>query len=298
MRIVVTGTRGQLARCLAKQFQGHSTHNIVLLGRPDLDLTHRDSIIDAIGRARPDIVVSAAAYTAVDKAETEIDLAFAINADGAGHVADAARRCGAPVIHLSTDYVFAGDKDGPYLETDPTGPKTAYGRSKLAGEQAVAAANPRSAILRTAWVYSTYGRNFVKTMLELARTRDEISVVADQIGNPTSAHDIAAAIAHIIEHDPDMGEGSLGLFHLAGSGEATWADFALKIFETSASLGGVAASVRSITTKQYPTPAPRPRNSRLSCERFHEAFAWRTPDWRDSCRSVVATLVAEQASSG
>ncbi|TIT02925.1 MAG: dTDP-4-dehydrorhamnose reductase, partial [Mesorhizobium sp.] len=181
------------------------------------------TVLAALEATRPDVVVSAAAYTAVDQAEDEKDLAFAVNATGAGKVAEAAARLGVPVIHLSTDYVFDGAKDGAYVETDATAPLGVYGASKLAGEEAVAAANPRHIILRTAWVYSPFGRNFVKTMLRLAADRDEIAVVADQWGNPTSALDIADAILHAAPKlIDDRNFAAFGVYHLAGEGDTNW----------------------------------------------------------------------------
>ncbi|RWD49471.1 MAG: dTDP-4-dehydrorhamnose reductase, partial [Mesorhizobium sp.] len=192
MRLAVTGREGQVAASLIER--GGRDVEVVAIGRPALDLTRPETIFAALEAVRPDIVVAAAAYTAVDQAEDEKDLAFAINAAGAGKVAEAAAKLCVPVVQLSTDYVFDGTKDGAYVETDATAPLGVYGASKLAGEEAVAAANPRHLILRTAWVYSPFGKNFVKTMLRLAADRDEISVVADQWGNPTSALDTADAI--------------------------------------------------------------------------------------------------------
>ncbi|TIM17034.1 MAG: dTDP-4-dehydrorhamnose reductase, partial [Mesorhizobium sp.] len=185
MRLVVTGRDGQVAASLLEAGPAAAGVEVIAIGRPQLDLARPDTVIEAIAAAKPDIVVSAAAYTAVDQAEDEPDLAFAVNAVGAGKVAQAASRLGVPVIHLSTDYVFDGTKDAAYVETDATAPRSVYGASKLAGEQAVASANPHHLILRTAWVYSPFGKNFVKTMLRLAADRDEIAVVADQWGNPT-----------------------------------------------------------------------------------------------------------------
>jgi dTDP-4-dehydrorhamnose reductase len=247
-----------------------------------------DTVFDALAAVRPDVVISAAAYTAVDQAEDEPDLAFAVNAVGAGKVAEAAARLGVPVIHLSTDYVFDGTGEGAYVETDATAPLGVYGASKLAGEQAVAAANPRHLILRTAWVYSPFGKNFVKTMLRLASGRDEISVVADQWGNPTSALDIADAVLHAatVLRDDEAFDG-YGIYHLAGTGETNWSGFARHILDTSARYGGPTARVRDIATSDYPTKARRPANSRLSTAKFTAAFASTAPDWRQSTGLVV-----------
>ena len=288
MRLVVTGRDGQVATSLLEAGKARDGIEVVAVGRPALDLTQPDTVFDAIAAARPDVVVSAAAYTAVDQAEDQPELAFAVNAVGAGKVAEAAARLGVPFIHLSTDYVFDGSKDGAYVETDTTAPLGVYGASKLAGEQAVAALNPRHLILRTAWVYSPFGKNFVKTMLRLARDRDEIAVVADQWGNPTSALDIADAILHAAAmlRDDDSFDG-YGIYHLAGTGETNWSGFARHILDTSARYGGPTARVRDIATVDYPTKARRPANSRLSTAKFAAAFASTAPDWRQSTGLVV-----------
>lgn len=291
MRLVVTGRDGQVAASLLEAGQAAAGVEVIAIGRPQLDLARPDTVIEAIAAAKPDIVVSAAAYTAVDQAEDEPDLAFAVNAAGAGKVAQAASRLGVPVIHLSTDYVFDGTKDAAYVETDATAPRSVYGASKLAGEQAVASANPRHLILRTAWVYSPFGKNFVKTMLRLAADRDEIAVVADQWGNPTSALDIADAILHAAARLHE-GVGTSGIYHLAGTGEANWSGFARHILDTSRVLGGPWARVRDIATMDYPTKARRPANSRLSSAKFAAAFGWNAPDWRQSTEAVVRRLLA------
>ena len=246
-------------------------------------------------RRAPDLVVNAAAYTAVDKAEQEPAAAHAINALGAGATAEAAAGLGIPVIQVSTDYVFDGAKPDPYTEDDPTGPLGSYGRSKLEGEAAVAAANPRHVILRTAWVYAPYGQNFVRTMLRLAATRPELGVVADQHGCPTAARDIAATIlgvaAQLLTHPDDKAR--RGVFHMAAQGEAVWADVAEAIFGRSAALGGPSATVRRITTADYPTPARRPANSRLDCSKLQRLYGIALPPWRVSLESCVERLVAE-----
>jgi dTDP-4-dehydrorhamnose reductase len=193
-RLLVTGLKGQVARCLLERGALNETFEIIAIGRPDLDLTKPNGIYGAVTAAKPDVIVSAAAYTAVDQAESEPELAHMINAVSAGKLATAAAKLNVPIVHLSTDYVFDGTKDSPYLEIDPVAPLGVYGRSKLLGEEAVAAATPNHAIVRTAWVYSPYGQNFLKTMLRLAESRDVVSVVSDQYGNPTAAHDIADGI--------------------------------------------------------------------------------------------------------
>jgi dTDP-4-dehydrorhamnose reductase len=236
-------------------------------------------------------VVNAAAYTVVDQAEDEPDVAHAVNALSAGEIARAAAGAALPVIQISTDYVFDGTKTSPYVETDATGPKGAYGASKLAGEHGVAAANARHIIMRTAWVYSPFGKNFVRTMLKLAETRDELRVVGDQQGNPTSAHDIADAVLAVTAHIEAGGFDAWGVFHFAGTGDTHWAGFAEEVFRQSAALGGPSALVTPITTAEYPTKATRPANSRLDCSRSAKVFGHSAPQWPDSLARVIARLL-------
>ena len=293
MRIVVTGgPDGQVLESL-QEIGPARGHEIIALGRPELDLAGDAEVIgEAVRVSRPDAIVSAAAYTAVDKAESESDLAFAINAEGAGAVAAAARDLSVPVVHISTDYVFDGTKSSPYVEEDPTGPTSVYGASKLAGEQAVLAAHRDSAVLRTAWVYSPFSANFAKTMLRLAGERDELGVVADQYGNPTSALDIASTLITVLEHLGSSDDPNLrGLFHMTAAGEASWAEFAEAIFAASIAQGGPSAKVRHIPTSDYPTPAKRPANSRLDCSKLERVHGIRLPDWRTSTETVVSRLV-------
>lgn len=291
MRIAVTGRSGQVVRSLLEKGAA-AGHEIIALGRPVLDLADPASVAPALAAASPDVIVSAAAYTAVDKAESERDLAYAINGAGAGAVADAARGLAVPLIHISTDYVFDGALDHPYVESDPTGPTGVYGGSKLAGEQAVLKAyGSNCAILRVAWAYSPFGSNFVRTMLGLAVDRDEVGVVADQIGNPTSALDMADGILRVAANLLGDGDPALrGLFHMTASGDASWADFAQAIFATSAEQGGPTARVRRIGTADYPTPARRPANSRLNCDRIARVHGVVLPDWRRSLAPVMARL--------
>jgi dTDP-4-dehydrorhamnose reductase len=238
-------------------------------------------------------VVNAGAYTAVDKAETEEADAVRVNGDGAAHVAEAAMRLGVPLVHLSTDYVFDGALDRPYREDDPTAPTGAYGRSKLAGERAVADRCEDSVILRTAWVYSPFGANFVRTMLRLNETRDEVGVVADQRGNPTSALDIADALIAIAARMKDDASPALrGVFHMTGSGEATWADLAETVFHQAAARGRRLTHVRRIATADYPTPARRPANSRLDNEKLARVYGVRLPEWRQSVESCCDRLLS------
>lgn len=294
MRIAVTGSQGQVVQSLIARARGTEL-DIVALGRPELDLADPATILPALEAVQPDLIVSAAASTAVDRAEEEIEAAYAVNAAGAGAVAQAANRLGVPVVHLSTDYVFNGRKSEPYVESDPTDPLGVYGGSKLAGEVAVQAACANSVILRTAWVYSPFGNNFVKTMLRLAGQREELGVVADQLGNPTSALDIAdgvLAVARNLCTDPSSA--LRGIFHMTGAGEASWADFAEAIFAVSARLGGPCARVKHITTAEYPTPAPRPANSRLDCGKLKSLHGVRLPEWQGAMEIVVTRLLQEQ----
>jgi len=291
VKVLVTGREGQVARCLAAQAEDQRDLDMIFAARPELDLARPETIAPLVRAVRPDVVVSAAAYTAVDQAEDEPELAFAVNGAGAGEVARAAASVGAPVIHLSTDYVFDGTLDRPYREDDPTGPQGVYGASKLAGERAIAEANPNHVIMRTAWVYSPFGKNFVKTMLRLAETRDEVSVVADQWGNPTSAGDIAEAALVAARRLVNGDFGAWGIYHFAGEGEASWADFAEEIFRVSGERGGPRANVRRIGTADYPTKARRPANSRLDSRRFRRVFAHAAPRWQQSVLSAVESLV-------
>jgi dTDP-4-dehydrorhamnose reductase len=292
VKVLVTGRNGQVARSLAERAAADAEIELMTAGRPQLDLLQPETVRRTILAARPDVVVSAAAYTAVDQAEDELERAFAVNAEGAGVVASAAAEVGAAIIHLSTDYVFSGDASGEYVETDPTDPQSVYGRSKLAGEKAVAASNPRHVILRTAWVYSPFGKNFVKTMLTLASQRDHVRIVADQWGNPTAAADIADGIFRIAKtiaanRQPEF----YGIFHLAGEGSTNWAGLARQVLAERARLGGPSVQVEEIATADYPTKARRPQNSRLSCKKLLGVYGWRPPEWQDSCRAVMARLV-------
>jgi len=292
VRILVTGREGQLARSLAAEAAKRSDVKLVTIGRPSLDLTRPETVHRVIADARPDIVVSAAAYTAVDQAEDEQALARAINADGAKAVAEAAYQCAAPVIHLSTDFVFAGDTLTAYTEEDTPSPKNVYGQTKLEGELLVALANPKHIILRTAWVFSPFGRNFVSTMLSFARERESIAVVADQWGNPTSALELARAILHIATR---LGTTNppYGVYHLAGTGDVNWSGFARAVFAESCAVGGPAADVIDIASRAYPTRASRPADSRLSCDKFNAAFDWQLPHWQQSVGEVVARLLGD-----
>ncbi len=290
MRIAVTGLVGQvvsaLIECAPRDVE------IIAMGRPQLDLARRASVLSTLRASRCDAIVNAAAYTAVDKAESEPDMAMSVNGDGAGHVAEIAAELRVPLVHLSTDYVFDGRLDRPYREDDATGPTGAYGRSKLTGEQKIASIHPDHAILRTAWVYSPFGANFVRTMLRLGETRSELGVVSDQRGNPTYALDIADAVVAIAQRlRADPAPNLRGVFHMTGGGEATWADFAEEIFAEAQKYGRTPVRVNRIATADYPTPARRPANSRLDNARLQAAFGLSLPDWRSSTAACVRRLL-------
>lgn len=294
MRILVTGREGQVVSALAEE--GPSLgHEILRLGRPELDLATPGNLDALFATARPDAIVSAAAYTGVDQAESEPDLAMAINGTAPGLIAAAAARRDVPVIHLSTDYVFEGGKLMPYLESDPTSPQGAYGRTKLAGEQAVAANNPRHVILRTAWVYAHGGKNFVRTMLRLASDRPELRVVSDQFGCPTYATDLAQAILAVASQLPGRpaGDQGYGVFHASGSGDTSWAGFASAIFDRAAAMGRKDARVVPVSTAEYPTPARRPANSRLDCGKLRQIYGVSQPHWFDGLSRCLARLDRE-----
>jgi len=295
MRIAVTGREGQVARSLVER-GALAGHEVIPIGRPALDLAgDPQHIMAAIESVRPEAIVSAAAYTAVDRAESEPDLAFAVNERGAGAVAEAAAELRVPLVHLSTDYVFDGGKDAPYLEEDEPCPAGTYGASKLAGERAVLAASANCAILRTAWVYSPFGSNFARTMLRLASERDEVGVVADQRGNPTSALDIADGVLAVVSNLASKSDPACrGLFHMTAAGDASWAEFAAAIFRASTDAGGPTAEVKPLTSAEYPTPARRPANSRLDSSKLARIHGIGLPEWQTSLQEVVMRLLRSE----
>lgn len=290
MTVLVIGSSGQLAWSLAEI--EHDDLRVVTLGRPEIDLTDAGSLEQAVQDHKPDFVVNAAAYTAVDKAEEDETQAFALNAEGPAQLARLCQARTIPLVHISTDYVFDGSGTRPYIESDPVAPLGVYGASKLEGERLVAHACPRHIILRTSWVYSPFGSNFVKTMLRLAGERDELGIVNDQVGNPTYAPHLAAAILDMLptlRNEPQ--ESSIwGVYHIAGSGETSWHGFAIEVFRQSQMWGGETAIVQSIMTKDFPTPAKRPANSRLDSAKLYEIFHIRLPDWRVGVADCVERL--------
>ena len=286
--MLITGRDGQIAQSLAERAKGHE---LIFAARPGFDLFDPVSIEKTIAEVRPELIISAAAYTAVDQAEDEPERAMAANGAAPGVIGSAAAKIGAPVLHLSTDYVFDGSGERAWTENDPARPVGTYGKTKLAGEQALASSGARYAILRTAWVYSPFGNNFVKTMLRLAETRDALNVVADQYGNPTSAFDIADALMVIVDRwQKAPFRGADEVYHFAGAGTTNWANFARAIFVESAARGGPDCMVTAIATANYPTKALRPANSRLDNTKFEKMFFYAAKKWQDGLIDTMTRL--------
>jgi len=287
-RILITGANGQLGRELARTVWPMPVE-LSVLNRNAADLAVRGSVAAAIEGLRPALVVNAAAYTAVDRAEAERDLAYAVNAEAPGEIAAVTARMGIPMVHVSTDYVFDGTKSAPYVEEDAIAPLGVYGASKAQGESAVRAGNPLHLILRTSWVYGAEGQNFVRTMLRLGAEREELKVVDDQIGAPSAAFDLAGAIARI---SPELfsGAAAWGTYHLTGRGKTSWHGFAEAIFADMAMRSGRRPRLTPIPTSAYPTPAKRPANSVLDNAKFRAAFGFALPDWKESLTSVLSAL--------
>lgn len=277
--LLVFGRSGQVAQELARL-----APDARFLGRDQADLTNPDACAAAIRDSDCRAVINAAAYTAVDRAESEADLAHLVNAAAPAAMARATAEKGVPFLHVSTDYVFDGSGDLPWSESDPTGPLGVYGATKLAGEQGIAAAGGAWAVMRTSWVFSAHGANFVKTMLRLGRERPELGIVADQIGGPTPAGDIAAALLQMAAGMRDGAKG--GIYHFAGAPDVSWAGFARAIFAQA----GVTCQVREIATSDYPTPARRPGNSRLDCQKIKDDFGIHRPDWRAGLTRILTEL--------
>lgn len=285
MRVLAFGATGQVARELARSAAARGIA-LTALGRDAADLADAQACAAAILASDADAVINAAAHTAVDRAEGEPDLARAINAEAPGAMARAAAARGVPFLHVSTDYVFDGRPGRPWREDDVPAPLSTYGATKLAGERAVAEAGGRAAILRTAWVFSAHGSNFVKTMLRLGAERSHLRIVDDQRGGPTPAADIAGALLTMAEALA-AGRGAPGIFHFAGAPTVSWADFAEAIF---AARGGPAPSVERIPSSAYPVPAERPKNSVLDCARIAEVYGIGQPDWRPRLLEVIGEL--------
>ena len=291
--ILVTGGNGQLATSL----QNLGDERIIRVGRPEFDFDHPETIAATVEKYKPSIVVNAAAWTAVDLAETEKNGADRANNTGPTALAAACAKADIPFIHVSTDYVFSGNKGTPYTEEDATSPETVYGNTKAEGEQAVLTSNIKSIILRTSWVYSAHGKNFVRTMINAGAKNPVLKVVGDQKGNPTSSDDLAEAILAIIaliERDGWKPE-YRGIFHASGTGETTWHGLAVAALEEAAKHGQTMPQVNAIRTEDWPTPAKRPQDSRMDNSKLHRVFGVKMPDWRHSVTHIVHKLFSPEA---
>lgn len=294
MKILVAGRHGQIAQSLIERVVAFPQFELTAMGRPQADLKRPQALRRLIENLRPALIINAAAYTAVDMAEND-PTAFLVNRDGARSLAEAASAVEARLIHLSTDYVFDGSGDVPRDENASTGPINAYGRSKLEGEEAVRAVFFETTIVRTAWVYSPFGTNFVRTMMNAAKTGNCLSVVADQFGSPTSALDVAdglLALAGHISAGSNIGRGET--YHLAGSPSASWAQFAQAIMAECAAIGEPSAKIDPIPSELWPTPATRPRNSRLDSNKFARDVGYIMPQWPRSLAAVVHRIAEER----
>ncbi len=280
MKLLVFGSTGQVA-CELHRLVPEAT----FLSRAEADLSDPPSCAAAVMASGADAVINAAAYTAVDRAETDEDAADLVNGEAPAAMARAAAELDIPFLHISTDYVFNGSSTRPWQPDDPTAPLGAYGRSKFLGEQGIRAAGGTAVILRTSWVFSAFGSNFVKTIRRLGQTRDSLNVVADQIGGPTAARDIASALVEIADQ-LHAGKGATGTFHYAGTPDVSWADFAREIYRQA----GLATVVNDIPTSAYPTPAARPLNSRMDCSRLQAVYGIARPDWKASLTTVLHDL--------
>lgn len=281
-KILVTGANGQLGQSLQKIAKNFSDFEFIFTDYQTLDITNKESVLDFFWQNEPNYCINAAAYTAVDLAETETEKAFLINADGTENLAEVCREYNAQFIHVSTDYVFDGTNNLPYTEEDFTNPLGVYGASKLSGEEVALEANPETIIVRTSWVYSEFGKNFVKTMLQLFSIKDELNIVADQFGQPTNATDLAEAIMTILKSDKK----TPGIFNFSNQGKISWFDFAQKIAELSNS----SIKLNAIETSQYPTPAKRPQNSTLDLEKIKNTYHIALKPWEESLQKTMALL--------
>ncbi|USD65123.1 dTDP-4-dehydrorhamnose reductase [Vibrio sp. SCSIO 43136] len=290
MRVLITGCYGQVGNCLTKQLSGNENIAVLALDREHLDITNQDAVRERVDEFQPTVIINAAAYTAVDKAEEEVELSYAINHDGPKYLAQAAQSIGAAILHISTDYVFEGSKVGEYVESDTTNPQGVYGASKLAGETAVAEACEKHIIFRTAWVFGENGHNFVKTMLRLSETRNALSVVGDQYGGPTYAGDIANALIKIALRIAQGNIVEYGIYHYSGLPHVSWFEFAEVIFDSAVKQGVISEKpdLTSITTDLYPTSAKRPGNSRLSTDKITSAFSVEASEWKVALNNIQA----------
>lgn len=289
---MITGAYGQVGFCLTQQALENGW-DVLAIDRDTLDITDPLAVNTLVKEYQPHVIINAAAHTAVDKAETEIDASYAINRDGPQYLAEASAAVGAAILHISTDYVFAGDKDGSYTESDLVAPQGVYGASKLAGEQAVTDANTKHIILRTAWVFGEHGNNFVKTMLRLSAQRDQLGIVADQFGGPTYAGDIAAALLIMAEKAVAAPAAvNWGIYHFAGEPHVNWHQFAQAIFDKAVEyqLLTKIPQLNEFTAADYPTPAKRPANSRLDCRKIFNEFGIQPSDWLKALENIRAYI--------
>ena len=287
-KFLITGAKGQVGHCLTEQLTGKA--EILAVDRDELDITDKDAVFNVVKTFKPDVIINAAAHTAVDRAESEVELSEAINVKGPQYLAEVANEIGAVILHISTDYVFEGTGTGEYKEDDKTNPQGVYGRTKLEGEIAVQQANPRSIILRTAWVFGEHGHNFVKTMLRLAKDRDSLGIVGDQFGGPTYASDIAKVLIEIANQILAGKENAFGVYHFTGKPYVSWYEFAKAIF-AEAELQNILEKsplVNSIATSDYPTPAKRPANSRLDLTKIRQVFNIEPSDWQVALKNIKA----------
>ena len=293
MKILLTGINGQVGHALQSKF---STHELVALSREQLDLTDTDAIRRVVRETRPNLIINPAAYTAVDKAESEPELAFAINATAPQVLAEEAAKLGAAIIHFSTDYVYDGRKEGAYIETDAVSPVSIYGQSKLAGEEAIHMVGLPNLILRTSWVYGNYGKNFLKTILRLAGEREKLTIVGDQFGAPTSSESIAHALVALVEKWQPQDKQQSGVYHFTNVGKTSWHGFSCEIINQYNKVAGVPAlktsleNVVAITTADYPTPAARPANSCLDNSKLKHIFGVELPSWQQGLQQVMQDL--------
>lgn len=288
MKVLITGCNGQVGHCLTERLK--SKAEILAFDYEGLDITDRKAVSKIVADFKPDYIINAAAHTAVDRAEQEVELSYAINRDGPQYLAQSAQQLNAVMLHISTDYVFDGAGDKPYDETDNTSPQGVYGQTKLAGELVVAQSCEKHLILRTAWVFGEHGNNFVKTMLRIAQTRDELSIVGDQFGGPTYAGDIADTLIAMVDYIEQGQQPAWGVYHFAGMPYASWYEFAAKIFQLAEAKGVLAKQpkISSIPTSAYPTPAKRPANSRLDCSKIIKQFGIKPSDWVAALDNIQA----------
>lgn len=289
MKVLITGCNGQVGHCLVKQLENKA--EILALDVDKLDITNKDQVFNTVLEFKPDFIINAAAHTAVDKAEEQEDLSYKINRDGPLFLAQAAKQVDACILHISTDYVFEGNKSGIYTEQDPTGPQGVYGASKLAGELAVQENNPKHIILRTAWVFGEHGNNFIKTMLRLGRDRDALSIVGDQFGGPTYAGDIANALIDIATQVQN-GSTEWGIYHFSGEPHVSWFEFAQAIFQQAEDKKVLdkTPTLTSIITSEFPTAAKRPENSKLDCSKIKSIFDIEASDWKMALNRIEEYL--------